>query len=323
MCTSLAFLADDFYFGRNMDIEYHFDEKIVITPRNYHFQFKNGIEWNHHYAMIGMAAIRDVYPLYAEAMNEKGLCMAGLNFVGNAYYFEPTKRRESIAPFELIPWILGQCNSVLEAKKILKDTILVNVTFNEQTPLAYLHWHIADKVESIVVECTAQGMMIYENKVGVLSNNPPFDFQLTNLAQYLNLKVENVSNKFSLLGIQPFSKGMGSIGLPGDFSSASRFVRLAFLKEYATKEATTEANIAQFFHLLEHVAVPNGLIDMGKNQCYKTIYSCCMQASKGIYYYKGYDDVQLSAVDLMKEDLNLTKLISYPIGTKTIVRWLN
>ena len=188
MCTSIAMKTRDFYFGRTMDIEYSFNECVVFTPRNYPVNFRKAGNMCRHYALLGMGTVIEDFPLYAEAVNEKGLCIAGLNFPDSAYY--PPKedeKRYNISPFELIFWLLGKCASVSEARKLLEDTHFINIPFNEKTPLTPLHWHIADSESSIVLESTKRGMEIYDDPAGVLTNNPSFDFQMTNLCQYMNL----------------------------------------------------------------------------------------------------------------------------------------
>ena len=86
MCTAATYKSKDFYFGRTLDYEYSYGDQIVITPRNYVFNFRHVDDMKNHYAIIGMAHVAEDYPLYYDAMNEKGVAMAGLNFVGNAVY---------------------------------------------------------------------------------------------------------------------------------------------------------------------------------------------------------------------------------------------
>lgn len=181
MCTAVTYEGMNFYFGRNLDLDVSFNEKVTITPRQFEFRFRNEAAIKSHWAMIGMAAVIDNYPLYYDAMNEKGLCMAGLNFPGNACYLSRKEGMENIAPFEFIPFILGNCSSVEEAVAVLKNTILINEPFNDFLPLAPLHWIISDQKRSIVVEPMSHGLKIFDNPVGVLTNNPTFDYHLTNL----------------------------------------------------------------------------------------------------------------------------------------------
>ena len=190
MCTAISFKTKDHYFGRNLDLEYSYEESVTITPRNFSFHFRKEREFKKHYAMIGMALVVDDYPLYFDAANEKGLCMAGLNFLNNAVYHPENKEKINITPFELIPYILGICKNVSEVRCLLSEINIVNINFSEELPLSPLHWIISDRHSSITVESTKEGVKIYDNPYGVLTNNPPFDFHLHNLTQYLNLTRE-------------------------------------------------------------------------------------------------------------------------------------
>ncbi len=325
MCTSIALKTNDFYFGRNLDLEYGFGERVVVTPRCFPFAFRRAGEMRKHFAMIGMATVSEGYPLYAEAANEKGLCIAGLNFPNNAYY--PSEEQADadkthISPFELTAWLLGQCASVREAREILKSTQLVHIDFSEEIQLSPLHWHIADRKESIVLESTRDGMRIYDNPAGVMTNNPPFDFHLTNLRQYLNLTSAYPENRFSKeMELAPFGVGMGSMGLPGDFSPASRFVKAAFLRFNSIGDAGEEGSVSRFFHLLDAVAMPDGIVMTPRGEYERTVYSCCINADKGIFYYKTYDNNQLTAVDMHRENLTGDALREFElIGKQQILR---
>jgi len=324
MCTSMAMKTSGFYFGRNMDIDYGFGEQVVIAPRNYPFQFRKAGCGSRHSAIIGMAAIKENYPLYAEAMNEQGLCMAGLNFPYNAYYPDYTENEKyNISPFELIPWILGSCRNLIEAKRLLSETHIIAVPFSENLPLTPLHWHIADKSGSIVVESMKDGMHVYENPVNVLTNNPPFEFQMYNLAQYLNLHTGVPENCFSEKGILPFGKGLGSYGLPGDFSPASRFVKTAYLLLNSVCDTDENSSVSQFFHILDSVSVVSGGILPNSTSRYLTTYSCCMNADRGVYYYKTYSNNRISAVNMKKENLHSQKLITFEVDRKQSVASVN
>ena len=158
MCTCVAMKTQDVYFGRTMDIDYRFGERVVVTPRNYSFALKNGESFETWYAMVGMASVMDGYPLYAEATNEKGLSIAGLNFPGNAYYGEPVPGRLNLTPYELIPWAMGNFATIAELRRELKNVWLTNQPFAKNLPLAQLHWMISDGEQSLVVEQTRQGL---------------------------------------------------------------------------------------------------------------------------------------------------------------------
>ena len=303
MCTCITYKNKDFYFGRNLDIDCSFGEQVVVTPRNFSLEFRNTQQEKWHYAMIGMASADDRFPLYAEAVNEKGLCMAGLNFPGNAYYQKAEGRGLEIASFEVIPWILGRCSSVAEAERYLGEMRIVDTAFAEKMPPAPLHWMLADKEKCLVLEAVREGLKVYENPVGVLTNNPPFDYHRMNLNNYLGLSAENPENRFAEdLELKTYAQGMGGIGLPGDASSASRFIRAAFLKWNSAAPEEEKANVSQFFHILDSVAMVRGAVVTEAGTYDITTYSCCINAATGAYYYKTYDDSRVRRTDLSQAD---------------------
>lgn len=132
MCTSVIYTAGDSYFGRNLDLEVSFGQQVVITPRDYVLHFRKLPDISHHYAMTGMALVQDNYPLYFDGANEKGLGMAGLNFDGPAHYFPEQEGKQNVTPFEFIPYVLGQCATVAEAKALLKNVSLININFSDK-----------------------------------------------------------------------------------------------------------------------------------------------------------------------------------------------
>ena len=324
MCTAATYKTKDFYFGRTLDYEFSYGEEITITPRNYKFNLKNMGIMETHYAMIGMAHIAENYPLYYDAINEKGLGMAGLNFVGNADYKEVIDGKDNITQFEFIPYILGKCASVKEARELLGKINITNIPFNEKMTLAQLHWIIADKNEAITVESIKDGIKIYDNPVGVLTNNPPFDKQMFNLNNYMNLSPKSPKNNFSdKLNLNMYSRGMGAIGLPGDLSSQSRFVRAAFVKTNSLSGETESESVSQFFHILNSVDQQRGCCEVDEGKYEITLYTSCCNATKGIYYYTTYDNHQITAVDMHREDLEGTMLTRYPLITGEHINWQN
>ena len=313
MCTAVTYKTKDFYFGRTLDYEFSYKEEVTITPRNFPLNFRSKGAMKTHYAIIGMAYVVDNYPLYYDAVNEKGLGIAGLNFVGNAHYKEKIENKDNIAQFEFIPWVLAQCGSVREVKQLIKNINLTAAKFNEDLPVAELHWLIADREEAITVESVKEGINIYDNPIGVLTNNPPFDKQMFNLNNYMALSVKPPKNNFSdKLHLETYSRGMGGLGLPGDLSSQSRFVRASFVKMNSVSEDNETKSVSQFFHILGSVDQQRGCCGVdGKYEI--TIYTSCCNVDKGIYYYTTYDNHQISAVYMKNENLNGNTLVRYPI----------
>lgn len=316
MCTAATYKTKDFYFGRNLDYEFSYNETVTITPRKYRFSFREMGENSDHYAMIGMAFVQEGYPLYYDATNEKGLSVAGLNFPGNACYLKKASGKDNVAPFEFIPFILATCKSVADARKALKNMNIYDEDFSRELVHSPLHWMIADSKECIVVEPLREGLRVHDNPVGILTNNPTFDFHMTNLSNYMSLTRSDPANNFAEgLSLAPYSRGMGALGLPGDLSSASRFVKAAFTKlNSLTIEGEVES-VSQFFHILGSVEQQKGCCKVEKGFEH-TIYSSCCNASKGIYYYTTYNNSRIVGVDMRKENLDGAQLRSFPLATQ-------
>ena len=324
MCTAISYQTKDHYFGRNLDLEYSYNESITVTPRNYPLHFRKLDTMQHHYALIGMATVVDGYPLYYEATNEKGLSMAGLNFPGIATYYPEDPHKDNVTPFELIPWLLGQCDTVAKAKVLLERLNLLKLNFSEDFPLSPLHWILTDREESITLEPMPDGLKIYDNPVGVLTNNPPFDYQMYHLATFMNLTRHPAENRFSdKIKLHPYSLGLGSAGLPGDLSSPSRFVKAAFTKLNSLSGTSESESISQFFHILGSVAQQRGLVRVRDDKYEFTLYSSCCNTDKGIYYYTTYENSQITAVNMHRCDLDGCKPISYPLITGQQIRMQN
>ncbi len=324
MCTAATYRTKDFYFGRTLDYEFSYGEEITVTPRNYPFSFRYLPEKREHYAIIGMAHVEEDYPLYYDAVNEKGLGMAGLNFVGNAVYGEVKEGKENVAVFELIPYILSQCENTEEARELLGKIQITDTKFKEQLPNGRLHWIIADEKEAITVESVTEGLKIYENAPGVLTNNPPFPMQMFQLNNYMQLSSRQPENLFSdRLSLETYSRGMGALGLPGDLSSASRFVRVAFTKLHARSGEGEADSVGQFFHILGSVEQTRGCCELENGKYEITIYTSCCNATKGIYYYTTYTNRQITAVDMHREKLDGTELIRYPMLEEEQIRLQN
>ena len=232
--------------------------------------------------------------------------------------------RENVAQFEFIPWILSQCSSVEEAKEKLGRMNLVGTTFNEYFPAAQLHWLIADKEEAITVECMADGLHVYDNPVGVMTNNPPFPTQMFLLNNYMGLSPRQPQNQFSdKLPLNTYSRGMGALGLPGDLSSASRFAKVAFTKMHAISGESENESVSQFFHILGSVDQQRGCCEVAEGKYEITLYTSCCNADKGIYYYTTYENHQITAVDMHRENLDGSELVHYPLIQGEQIRWAN
>lgn len=323
MCTAITFKTNNHYFGRTLDLEYTYNEAVTVTPRNFSFKFRKKEAIRNHYAIIGMATVSNAYPLYYEAANECGLAIAGLNFPHNAHYNPELQDKDNIAPFELIPWILSQCKNISEARSLLGRINICHINFSESLPASPLHWIVADKNASITIESVVDGLKIYENPVGVLTNNPCFDYHMIHLCDFLNLTALPPENHFGGIDLQPYSKGMGAIGLPGDLSSASRFVRAVFTKLNSVSGESEGESISQFFHILGSVAQSRGCTKTNDSQFEITQYTSCINTDKGIYYYSTYENNCISAVNMHHCNLDTDSLFCYPLITEQMINRQN
>lgn len=322
MCTAACLLHENFCFGRTLDYDFSYGDQITITPRNYRFDFHDANTLSRHFAIIGMAHIEDDYPLYYDGMNEKGLAMAGLNFVGYAKYGTKQHGNLRLAPHEFLQYVLSQCENLSQARELLEDIRLLDLPFSEKLPAASLHWIIADKTGALTVESTERGMFVYENPVGVLTNNPEFPEHILNLANYMSLSPRPPKNCFSeRLQFNEYSRGLGAIGLPGDWSSKSRFVRAAFVRENSACGDSETERVTQLFHILDSVGIPRGACEMDAGKYHITRYTgvCC----NGVYYTTNYSNHQITAVDMKREDLDGERLICFDQVTDEQIRLLN
>ncbi len=324
MCTAISLGAGNHYFGRNLDLDRSYGEEICIMPRFYPIEWRKMGSSYKHFAIIGMATVINGVPLYYDAANEYGLCMAGLNFPDNAYYPPYCEGKDNVTPFEFIPWILSQCKCVADARPLLNNINLVNICFSETVPLSPLHWILADKTECIAIEAMADGLHIHDNPVGVMTNNPPFDYQLFNLNNYRNLSITNGGSGFaSKLSLDNYCQGLGAIGLPGDVSSMSRFIRAVFGKENSVCEPCESAAVGQFFHLLDSVKMVKGVCRVPSGEYDITVYSSCINADKGLYYYTTYNNRQIGCIAMHACDLEGQTVYRYPLNSAEQIRYEN
>lgn len=304
MCTAISTKE---FFGRNLDLEISFGEGIAVTPRCFPLSFRHKPFLAKHYAIIGTAIISNNYPLYYDAINEKGLGAAGLNFPHYADY----KNLGNLASFEIIPYILAKAETVEEAKELLRDATISKEAFAQNMPPSPLHWLIGDEASSFVVEETINGLEIHDNPVGVLTNSPTFSYQLFALNNYMGLSAKEGENRFSgRLRLDVYSRGMGAIGLPGDLSSQSRFIKASFTKmNYVYDKKET---LSDFMHILSSVEQQRGCAEVKPGQYEITRYSSAGERRTGTYYYRTYTNSRIRGVKLQNENLSSSELIFYP-----------
>lgn len=323
MCTAISINEGQGLFGRTLDLECSYGESLVVVGRRFAHEFIYEGKRGESLAIIGVACMKAGRPLFYDAMNEAGLWVAGLNFVGNAVYHESKSGAHNVASYELITWILSQCHSVDEAERLIRASNITPESVSLDMPASPLHWMIADSARSVTVESVEEGIKIYENPFGVLTNNPPFPYHEANVANFMSLAAEPPSNKLcENLKITPYSRGMGAMGLPGDFSSSSRFIRALFSKNYTAKEGEVNKSVSRFFHIMDTVAVPRGCIKTEEGEEVLTVYTSLALAQSRTYYFTTYSSRKIRAVSMKKINLNTDTIVSFPMDTEEDISFL-
>lgn len=314
MCTGVRFSDDkgEMYFGRNLDWSVPYGQKVVITPRGYKYNsaFLSEMDMKGG-AIIGMAIVAENTPLYFDCVNESGLAIAGLNFPGYAQYVETAvDGKTNVAAYEFPLWVVANFTTVAEVEKALKEVAIVAKPINEQYPVSQLHWIIGDKERSIVVEYTANGMEIFHNDVDILTNQPGYGWHQENLRNYMNLFAQMPKEvKWGKAKMTAFGSGSLMRGLPGDYYSPSRFVRVAYLNTHYPVKSTEEENVSRLFHTLTGVAMIDGAAQMADGACEKTIYTGGYSTASKTYYYSTYEDPAIQKVAMGDYNLDSAELV--------------
>ena len=299
MCTAISYHGSAHLFGRTLDVTETYRESVLITPRTMPLHFHAVPNLEQHYAFIGIGSKLYDTQFYYDAVNEHGLAIAGLRFPDNAVYHPKRADRANVTPYELIGWILGQCKTIADVRSLVKPLNLLNIPYNEQLPLAPLHWMVADQKAAIVLEPMADGLHVYENPFGVLTNNPPFPFMRDYVSLYRDVSAEGSENCLAPdIAMPQYCTGIAGHGLPGDFSSPSRFVRSLFLRSHVSDGNTLSESVSAYFHIMDNLAVPKGAVRTENGQSVSTAYTCCCDQNTATYYFITYENRTIRSVSL-------------------------
>lgn len=272
MCTAIKF--NERYFGRTLDFERSFGESLVVTPR----EKMQLLDSHNRYAMMGIGVLQGERPMYFDGVNEWGLAAAALNFPGCAEYRSMTGIGRGIPAGHLISHILGLCRCISEVREMLEKVAISDEPSDGISPTP-LHWILADGRDCIVVESVKEGLRVYDNPIGVLTNSPELSYHLTRLQDFSSLGAKNPEPNL-------YSRGMGAVGLPGDFSSSSRFVRAAFLKKHTFGEisGSSVSELNRAFSLLDALKTPLGAVVTDEGKPHFTLYSAIIDLAEPSYY---------------------------------------
>ncbi len=284
MCTAVKYGK---YFGRTLDFERSFSEELVYVPKGFKINLKNGEKITFSSSVIGTACVSEGVPLFFDGMNERGLCAAALNFPGSAVYRKGRVGALNLASFEVMSYVLGSFSSVKDVKYGLRNLCITDASFSEKLPPSPLHWMVADKEECIVIEPLSEGVKICENPLGVMTNSPELGYHLTRLSDYGSISPFSAENSFLPdYTNKPYSRGLSAMGLPGDWSSNSRFVRAVYLKKYLQNDENSP--IPPILRILDGVSVPLGCMMSESGEPVRTIYTCYGDMEEKKYFLKTY-----------------------------------
>jgi len=310
------------FFGRTMDFSYKLDPEIYISPRDY--KWNTGLDnnvINNKYKFIGIG--QNIGKItFADGTNELGLAGAVLFFPGYAdynNYENSTANRISIASIDIINFVLGNCSDVQDAIKTLNNINIIGVEDSVTNSVAPLHWIFVDnKGKCITVEKTSNGLQIFDNQLKVLANSPDFNWHMTNLKNYINISpVQQESVLWGDITVTPFGQGTGTFGLPGDYTSPSRFVRTAYLKSFTTVPTNDEEAINTCFNIMKAVTIPKGTVITKRGTDDYTQYTAFMSINSGDYYFNTYSNNQITKVSI--NQINSDNIISLGKINKPII----
>ncbi|MEO1011949.1 MAG: choloylglycine hydrolase family protein [Bacteroidota bacterium] len=300
--------------------------EILVFPRNYQFESElpaeaTGMKWRSKYGFVGINALGK--PEVADGLNEKGLAVSVLYLPGYASYqpFDAAKAKSSIGPTQVAALLLANCESTQEVRTLLAEVRVVPVPEEAIGGIPPpLHYMVADKDgNSIVVEYTDQQLHIYDNPVGVLTNSPSFPWHLTNLNNYVTLGINAASPvEVGDLTIKPLGAGSGMLGLPGDYTPPSRFVRATAMRNTVPHLESGERAVAEAFRILNSFDIPIGTMGAEHDPAIlgDTQYTTAADTKSLRYYYRTMHNHRIRVVDLTTIDFNGKDLMRRSLDTK-------
>lgn len=319
-CTGLL-IQGSAVSGRTVEFGVDLDMSVAVIPRNMNFVGqtpggKNGLAYNSKYAAAGIYCFQD--KVLMDGINEKGLVAAAFYFPGYAEYARIGEENLSraVSPVEFPHWILTQFATLQEVRDALQSVVIAPTVLADwgakPPPMHYIVYDSSG--QSLVIEPIGGELVVHENPIGVITNSPTFDWHMVNLNNYINLSPYNIDPvQMNGMELAPFGQGSGMVGLPGDFTPPSRFVRAAI---FSTTALSSNDPVNQAFHLLNQFDIPLGSVRQKKRR--KTSYDSTLLTSvkepKAMrYYYKSYDDQTVRYVDLHQFDLQAREIQSLRI----------
>jgi choloylglycine hydrolase len=315
-CTGIKLVAKDgdFVHGRTLEFGVQVEINAAVIPRGYAFKGTTpageGLAYTSKYGVVGAMAFG--VPALMDGLNEKGLAIGTFYFPTYAGYttITPENQKKALSPVEFPNWVLTQFATIEEVKNALDKIVIAPTVIKAwgDTPAPF-HYIVFDRTGAgLVIEPIDGKLVTYETTLGTFTNSPTFDWQMTNLRNYINLTPFNAKPvTIDGLTLKPFGQGSGMVGLPGDFTPPSRFVRAAIFSTTALPSATAEEAVYQAFHILNQFDIPLGV---AKEKVGEIVYSdqtqlTCVRDPQALkYYFRGYADQSIQVIDLKQANLN-------------------
>lgn len=321
-CTGISLRAKDgaAVRGRTLEFGFPMQSKVLIVPAGKEMTGTlpdggKGLTYTSRYALVGANALN--MPVILDGINDQGLSIGLFYFPGYAKYTPLTAEnaKRAIAPHEFGMWVLANFASVDEVRKGIEDIVVVPTPApglgSAEGMVPPTHFFIQDKTgKSIAVEPVDGTLKVHDAPLGVMANAPTYDWHMTNLSNYLNLSVNDIESKqLGDVKVESFGAGSGLLGIPGDFTPPSRFVRAAIYSQAAVPNAKADDAVLAAFHILNQLDSPKGSVvndAIGGKMNEITEWTSVADLKNLRWYFRTYEDQSVRMVDL-KEALAAAK----------------
>lgn len=317
MCTAMTLQSKQLenFFGRTMDFSYDIDPELYVVSKYY--VWKNVLNMRksyNRYSFIGIGQESNGILAFFDGVNEKGFAAATLYFAGYAKYQVQSDYtdKEPISSLDFLHYILGRCGSVKGLKETLLEIYIVGLEDPVTQTVAPLHWIATDKTgECIVIEQTEKGLKIFQNQIGVMANSPDFQWHMTNLRNYMDVSPTQSSDAYwGGICLKPFGQAVGTMQLPGGYTSPERFVRTAYQKTHIHTPNDSLEAINACFHIMESVSIPKGIVITNRNTYDYTKYIAFINTNTCEYFFKTYENTTITSASLWANYTNSSQPIS-------------
>ena len=322
-CTGISLSATDgtVVYARTLEFATNLESDAIVVPRGYERagatpDGKDGLKWTVKYAAVGANGMGQ--PYLFDGLNEKGLSGGLFYFPGTAVYppYDAAQANRTLAAWQLNSWILENFATVEEVKANLDKIVVPSEVFKPMGIVLPVHFVVHDASgKCIVIEPTGGRLKVYDNPLGTITNAPEFDWHITNLRNYVNLAAtDGGPARLGPVTLQPLGQGSGMLGLPGDFTPPSRFVRAAFFSKSEYRTATGRETVLQAFHILNNFDIPLGSVRDSDKDAHGnppadyTQWTAASDLVAKCYYFKTYENNRIRMIPLMKMELDAEEI---------------